>query len=93
MALMPAAWVMASVTLTAPRARSCSLLMTSMLAGVSNGRRPSRVPVLACSSRVARGVSPETAMAGRVATPRAAAGATAVAAAGGTAPIAHAAPA
>ncbi|MNQ75799.1 hypothetical protein D3C85_906050 [compost metagenome] len=68
MAVMPAAWMMASVTVTAPRSRNCSLLMISMLAGVSKGVSPSSVPVAAVSSSVRGGVSPDTEMLGRVAT-------------------------
>src|SRR5690606_19137919 len=67
-ALMPAAWVTASITVTSPRWRSCSLVMMSMLAGVSNGVSCRNEPVAALSRSVGSGVSPDTEMAGRVAT-------------------------
>src|SRR5690606_13468916 len=67
-ALMPGACVMASMTLTSPRSRSCSLVMMSRLAGVSNGVRRRNEPVAAVSSRLEGAVSPETETAGRVAT-------------------------
>jgi hypothetical protein len=48
--VMPVARVTASITDTSPRARMVSPVSTSMLAGVSSGVRPRRLPVCEGSS-------------------------------------------